>query len=45
MKDIIGRSVFRYWPRSRISDTIYVRSMVQNVMGVDAYSSANKDYI
>ncbi|CAL9059972.1 unnamed protein product [Musa banksii] len=45
VKDIIGRSVFRYWPRSRISDTIYVRSMVQNVMGVDAYSSANKDYI
>lgn len=28
-KNILGRSVLRYWPPSRITDTIYEHDMVQ----------------
>ncbi|XP_074571524.1 thylakoidal processing peptidase 1, chloroplastic-like [Curcuma longa] len=34
VKNILGRSVLRYWPPSRISDTIYEPSVMMNTMGV-----------
>ncbi|KAG1368561.1 chloroplast processing peptidase [Cocos nucifera] len=34
VKNILGRSVLRYWPPSKISDTIYEPNSVQNVLGV-----------
>ncbi|XP_042459299.1 thylakoidal processing peptidase 1, chloroplastic-like [Zingiber officinale] len=34
VKNILGRSVLRYWPPSRISDTIYEPSVMPNVMEI-----------
>ncbi|XP_038970277.1 thylakoidal processing peptidase 1, chloroplastic-like [Phoenix dactylifera] len=34
VKNILGRSVIRYWPPSKISDTIYEPNAVQNVLVV-----------